>query len=54
VLSAFMMYLVPDAPAVAEALAYPATVGELWMVGYLLIRGVRRTALDGAPMLVTS
>ena len=26
----------------------PATVGEVWMVGYLLVRGVRRTAGDVA------
>lgn len=44
VLSAFIRYLAPDAHAVAEALAYPASVGEFWMVGYLLIRGVRRQA----------
>ncbi|SNT64078.1 protein of unknown function [Asanoa hainanensis] len=42
VLSAFVRYLAPDAPAVAEALTYPAAVGELWMVGYLLVRGVRQ------------
>jgi hypothetical protein len=48
VLSAFARYLVPDAPAIADALAYPATVGELWMIGYLLVRGVRRHALDKA------
>ncbi|MEV4537886.1 DUF4386 domain-containing protein [Asanoa sp. NPDC049518] len=44
VLSAFLRYLVPDAHIVAEALAYPASVGEFWMVGYLLVRGVRRQA----------
>ena len=49
VLSAFLRYLVPDAHVVAEALAYPASVGEFWMVGYLLVRGVRRRALDEAP-----
>ena len=48
VLSAFLRYLVPDADVVAEALAYPASVGEFWMVGYLLVRGVRRHALDEA------
>jgi hypothetical protein len=37
-LSAFLRYLAPDAPVVADALAFPATVGELWMVGYLLFR----------------
>jgi hypothetical protein len=45
VLSAFIRYLAPDAVVIADALAYPATVGELWMVGYLLVRGVRRNAL---------
>jgi hypothetical protein len=48
-LSAFIRYLAPDAPVVADALAYPATVGEVWMIGYLLVRGVRRQALDQAP-----
>ena len=48
-LSAFVRYLAPDAPVVADALAYPATVGEFWMIGYLLIRGVRRQALAAAP-----
>jgi hypothetical protein len=46
VLSAFLRYLVPDAHVVVEALAYPASLGEFWMVGYLLIRGVRRQARD--------
>jgi hypothetical protein len=45
-LSAFIGYLAPDVPVVADVLTYPATVGEFWMIGYLLIRGVRRTALD--------
>ncbi len=48
-LSAFTRYVAPDAPAVADALAYPATVGEFWMIGYLLIYGVRRSALDETP-----
>lgn len=47
--SAFLRYLVPDAQAVAEALAYPASIGEFWMVGYLLTLGVRRHALHEAP-----
>ncbi len=49
VLSAFIRYLAPDAPVVADALAYPATVGEFWMIGYLLVRGVRRQAPDESP-----
>ncbi|GAA1502278.1 DUF4386 domain-containing protein [Dactylosporangium maewongense] len=52
VLSAFIRYLAPDAQVVAEAPAYPASIGEFWMVGYLLIRGVRRQALAEAPPAV--
>ena len=50
VLSAFVGYLVPDADVVASVLVLPATAGELWMVGYLLIFGVSRRsqALPGA------
>lgn len=49
VLSAFIGYLAPEARVVADALALPATVGELWMIGYLLVRGVRRRAFDEPP-----
>lgn len=52
VLSAFVRYLAPDAYVLAEALAYPASAGEFWMVGYLLIRGVRRQSLNDAPPTV--
>ena len=48
-LSAFVRYLVPEAQVVADALAYPATVGEFWIVIYLLAIGVRRRALDETP-----
>lgn len=48
-ISPFIRYLAPDAAAVADALAYPASVGEFWMIGYLLIRGVRRHAVDATP-----
>mgnify|MGYP007020065700 CR=1 FL=1 len=41
VTSAFVDYAV-DAPAwLVDALAIPATVGELWMIGYLLVVGIR-------------
>jgi hypothetical protein len=43
VLSAFVGYLVPDASLVAGLLAVPATVGEFWIIGYLLVRGVNRS-----------
>ncbi|WP_117214170.1 DUF4386 domain-containing protein [Allorhizocola rhizosphaerae] len=48
VLSALIKYLAPDAQLVADILIAPATVGELWMIGYLLARGIRRGALDEA------
>ncbi len=38
-LSAFAAQLAPGLPALAEVLAAPATVGEFWMIGYLLLRG---------------
>jgi hypothetical protein len=42
-LSAFAPYVVDSAEAVALVLTLPATVAELWMVGYLIVVGVRRT-----------
>lgn len=49
VLSPFVLYLARDAQALFDAMAYPASIGEFWMVGYLLICGVRRQALHEAP-----
>jgi hypothetical protein len=49
VLGAFAKYLAPDLPLVADAFALPATVGEFWMIGYLLVRGVRRDAPHDEP-----
>jgi hypothetical protein len=43
VLATFVRYLAPDAGIVADLLVVPATVGEFWMIGYLLLRGVRRS-----------
>ena len=48
VLSAFVGVVVPDVPMVKDALAIPASVGEFWMIGYLLVRGVRRSAPEAA------
>jgi hypothetical protein len=49
VLSAFVRYLAPDAGLLFDALAFPATVGEFWIIGYLLVRGVRRSAAPAVP-----
>lgn len=44
-LSAFVSYGVPAAPGwLAGALVIPATIGEFWVIGYLLTKGVRRPA----------
>ena len=42
VANALLRYLLPDAGLAVDLLTTPATVGELWMVGYLCLRGVRR------------
>jgi len=43
VLNPFVHALLPDATAVADALLIPSTIGELWMIGYLLWRGTARS-----------
>ncbi|HEX5336600.1 MAG TPA: DUF4386 domain-containing protein [Propionicimonas sp.] len=43
VLSALLSYLLPAAGSVLDLITLPATIGELWMVGYLCLRGVRRS-----------
>jgi hypothetical protein len=40
-LSAYTTYLLPDVAGLTDVLTVPATIGELWMIGYLLIKGVR-------------
>lgn len=45
VASGVVSFALPDAPAVfVTGLTLPATAGEFWMIGYLLIVGVRRAA----------
>lgn len=43
VLSAFVSYLTPAGETATYVLTIPASLGEFWMVGYLLVRGVRRS-----------
>jgi len=48
ILSAFVDYAAPSAPtAIGEGLSMLATVGEFWMIGYLLIKGIRPDATAG-------
>ncbi|MEU4693608.1 DUF4386 domain-containing protein [Actinoplanes sp. NPDC023714] len=49
VVSAFLRYLAPDVPVLAEVLVIPASIGEFWVIGYLLFRGVRRSASAPVP-----
>lgn len=44
VLSAFVAYGWPGATLAPQLLVVPATVGEVWMVGYLLVRGAGRVS----------
>ena len=47
VLSAFLGHAVVGVPeALVEGLAFPATVGEVWMVGYLLSAGIRPASAE--------
>jgi hypothetical protein len=45
VLGTLLTVAVPDAGPIADALSSLATIGELWMVGYLLVRGIRQPAV---------
>ena len=55
VLSGFVGVLAPDAPgAVAMLLTVPASVGEFWIIGYLLVRGVRHGSTEVAPAAVVA
>ena len=53
VLSAFVGYGIADAESwLVEGLTYLATIGEFWMIGYLLIVGIRPlAAVSGGPSL---
>lgn len=38
IISAFILILAPDQDAIANLLVTPATIGEFWMIGYLLTK----------------
>lgn len=40
-LGTLLVYAAPDAGTASQLLTVPATIGEFWMIGYLLIVGVR-------------
>lgn len=43
VVSSFAFFLLPSSSGVPDLLTIPASVAEFWMIGYLLVRGVRAT-----------
>lgn len=49
VASAAISAALPEARGIADLVALPATVGELWMVGYLLTVGIRSAAPSRTP-----
>jgi hypothetical protein len=50
--STLVLNLAPDASAVANVLVVPSAIGEFWMVGYLLVRGVAERPAAGVPLAV--
>jgi hypothetical protein len=54
ILNAFITYLAPGTPAAIDTtLSLIATVGEFWMLGYLIIFGVRRAAVEASARAAT-
>lgn len=39
ILNTFVAYVLPDANTAADALLIPSTIGEVWMIGQLLVKG---------------
>jgi hypothetical protein len=55
VLSALVDYgLVGPPSLLVDVLAFPATIGEFWMIGYLLVRGIRPEPAPVSPSVLTS
>ncbi len=45
--SAFVTYLFPDADVVTGLLMVPSIIGEIWIMGYLIVVGVHDHAPSG-------
>jgi hypothetical protein len=48
ILSTCVAYLAPDLSTLASALTVPATIGEFWMIGHLLAKGVNHRVAEPA------
>ena len=46
--SAFVSYAFPNADLITQLLTVPAAIGEIWIMGYLTIVGIRDHARPGA------
>lgn len=55
-LSSFVDYGFASPPSLlVDSLAFPATIGEFWMIGYLLLRGIRpETGVVSSPVPATT
>ncbi|GAB4052338.1 DUF4386 domain-containing protein [Catellatospora paridis] len=51
VLSLIVAVTLPEATGAVSALVVPATIGEFWMVGYLLVKGVSDRAAAAGPAM---
>jgi len=52
--NAFVTYLAPDLDAIAGVLVVPATIGEFWMIAYLLVRGINQTTIASGTVVDTA
>jgi hypothetical protein len=50
VLSCVLSYGLAGSPDWIEVLVVPATIGEFWMIGYLIVKGVRPISSLGDPV----
>lgn len=41
ILASYVGFLIPESGGLEDALAFPATIGEVWIIGYLLTKGMR-------------
>lgn len=46
ILSSLILILFPDQKAASEVIAFPATLGEFWIIGYLLIKSRLKIATN--------
>lgn len=53
-LSAFVTYLLPNNALLGQLLTVPSIVGEIWIVGYLIIIGVRRSSQTHDPVAASA